>query len=134
MSKWNEGESGNPKGREPDSISKIRWDLIDGYIAQGTKWAFKVMEGENEDVKTLKGKDRLDVQMKAFGHLVKLAPQRQQHSGPDGGPIETKEMNPHVAQITKEYEDKLRVEMLRPVTNTTSVPESGVTVSTKVPQ
>jgi hypothetical protein len=127
------GQSGNPEGGQPRSISKIKWELIDSYIADGTKWAFEILDGTNSDVVALKGKDRLEIQSKAFGHLVKLAPQRQQHSGPDGGPIETKEHDPMLDALAKEYEEKLKVQMVRNTWASTG-PTTTVTMTTSLPE
>ncbi len=125
------GESGNPSGGHPRSISKLKWDLIDSYIADATKWAFEVVDGTADGMASLKDREKLDIKMKAYSNLVKLAPNRQQHSGLDGGPIETKSSDPVSEALAKEYEDKLRVQVLKK--SVTSIPTETITNITSLP-
>lgn len=75
-------------GRKPQKITRIEWALIDSYIAEGTRWAYSVIDGKEKDLKGLTDKERLELRLKAYGIVVKLAPNRI--TGPEGGPIITK--------------------------------------------
>lgn len=85
---WKKGQSGNSLGPKPKKVSRIDWALIDSYIADSTKWAYKVVDGLEKDLADLTNKERLDMRLKAYSIIVKLAPNRI--TGQDGGAIVTK--------------------------------------------
>lgn len=82
------GQSGNAKGGSPRSILNIKWEIIDQYVSDATKKAMSVVDGTDEDFKQITSpKERVDAKLKAIGHIIKLAPTRNEHSGPGGTPL-----------------------------------------------
>ncbi len=84
---WQPGQaSPNPNGAPKRSESQLRWEIIDKYIAKATQVAMDIVDGEDRHFKGITApKEQVDAKLKAIGHLLKLAPQRQ--VGEDGGPI-----------------------------------------------
>jgi len=81
------GQVLNPEGAPTKERYNLKWEIIDGYIKDAIKVAHSIVEGTHPDILGVKKeRDRLELILKATGHLLKLAPQRQANADGDNMP------------------------------------------------
>ena len=81
------GQHANPNGAPKRERFNLKWDEIDGFISKATQKVFAVVDGTHPDLLLIKEPEkRLELILKATGHLLKLAPQRQANADGDNVP------------------------------------------------
>lgn len=84
---FTKGKSGNPDGAMKRERFSLKWNEIDGFISDVTKRVFSIAAGTHPDLLAIKEPEkRLEMILKAAGHLLKLAPQRQANADGDNVP------------------------------------------------
>lgn len=82
------GQSGNPKGRKPLSREKFQFTFLDETaIPDAIRHLASVVAGTHEDIKKMKGQEKVRLQNDAAKALLAKAPERHQGTGEDGAII-----------------------------------------------
>jgi len=85
MSRFKPGECGNPDGRPKADREKFKFDFLDSTaIPAAIKHLYQVVIGEQEDIKGMKGQEKVRLQNEAAKALLAKAPDRMQGNGANG--------------------------------------------------